>query len=1014
MKCFSGFKKEKMFFLIFFSLGIFTVFGQSVTITGKVTDDTNEPIPGVNVLIKGTQSGTITDFDGLYKLKVAKSDILVFSYIGYATKEVAVSDQTTINVKLESDATSLDEIVVVGYGTQKKIDVTGAVTRANIEDFRDAPNANIGQSLQGTVPGLNIGQVTSAGSTPSIQIRGASTLNGNQSVLIILDGIQYTNSLSSLNPDDIESIDVLKDASSTAVYGAQAANGVILITTKKGRKNRNPVISFSSKFSTQAPSVGLRPMGREGYLEHIKMLNYRDAYIAPEYTVPNPDYDVLEYVDSSVLDPITGELLPNDFDWWDQATQRGYIQETLFNVSGGSEKTTYLISLGLTEQNGYIINDNFERKSIRVNLETEAADWWTVGTQVFGSFTNKDGAEPSLSSIVRSSPLHTPYLENGDLNPSPFNTLDRNPFLTYDVLNEERDNYISANLYSQIDVPFIPGLSYRINFGNNYKTELRYGASEYEASENGAAYKNTRFKLDFTLDNIITYKKKFGKHDISATYLYGVREKKEEGTNASATVFSRLKLGYDRIQLGENQFVSSYAFTEKFNYQMFRLNYKFNDKYLLTGTIREDGFSGFAENEKYGYFPSGAFGWIISNESFMENTDWINNLKLRGGYGVSGNLTGRYSSLARLSTGAAYVFGDGGATVFGQQLSSLANPNLRWERTAGMNLGLDFSLFNSRLTGSIDAYQNTTNDLLFSVALPQITGFSSIQTNIGKMQNKGLEISLTGDIIKKQDFSWGTTVNFSTNKNKILELTGEDVNQDGVEDDLIASNLFIGQGTARDVIYTYEQDGIYQIGDDIPAGFSPGQLRIVDQNDDGIINEDDRKIIGRRDPAYRISMLNTFKYKQFSFSFFLNSIQGGKDSYLSNTNVGISHSDNTIRFNYLEGINFWQPNNPTGDQPLTANGVSNPSVGAGIYQDRSFVRLQDVSLRYNFNQAVLDKLGMSSLSLFLSGKNLATWTDWKGWDPEIQDVDRGIYGSGLVAGGRPVMKGVSIGVNLSF
>lgn len=982
------------------------------TIKGSVKDANNVPIPYASIVEKGTTNGVTTDFDGNFAINVGNINdaTLNISSIGFTKKSIAVNGKSILNVVLTEDVSSLEEVVVIGYGTQKKSDVTGAVASANIEAFKESPNTNIAQSLQGTVAGLNIGQVTSAGSTPSISIRGGTTLSGNTSVLIILDGIQYTGSLAALNPDDIESIDVLKDASSTAVYGAQAANGVVLITSRKGKRNKKPVISLSSRYSTQSPSVNLRPLGREGYLEHIKLLNYQDAYLAPEYTTPNPDYDVLDFADNSVLDPNTGELLPNDFDWWDAATQTGYVQETLMNVTGGSEKTSYLISLGLTEQSGYIINDNFERKSIRVNLETEATDWWTVGIQSFASFTNKDGAEPSLSSIVRSSPLHTPFSENGDLIPSPFNTLDQNPFLTFDVLNEERDHYFFANIYSQIDFPFLPGLSYRTNFGNNYKTELRYGASEYASSLSGSAYKNTNFKTDFTLDNIITYKRLFNKHDVSATYLYGVREKKEEGTGASANVFTRLSLGFNALELGENQFVGSYANTEKFNYQMLRLNYKFDNRYLITGTIRKDGYSGFADNNKFGYFPSGALGWIVSNESFLKNTDWINNLKVRGGYGVSGNLTSIYSSLARLGTGAGYVFGDGGSTAFRQELTSLANPNLRWERTAGMNLGIDFAFFNNRLSGNVDVYKNTTNDLLYRVEIPYITGFQNIQTNLGKIENRGLEFTLKGDIIQTEDFSWSSSVNFSTNRNKILELTGEDVDGDGVEDDLIASNLFIGESLPGDVIYTYEQDGIYQIGDDIPDGYSAGQLKIVDQNpgDEYEITEEDRVIIGRRDPAYRISMLNTFTYKQLSFSFFLNSIQGNENSYLSNQNVGISWSDNSIRYNLLEGINFWQPNNPTGDQPLRPQGVNSPNVSTGIYKERSFVRLQDVNLKYNFKREVLEKIGLSSLSLFISGKNLATWTDWKGWDPEVGG------GSGMVAGGRPVMKGYSLGVNLSF
>ncbi|WP_308991305.1 TonB-dependent receptor [Mariniflexile litorale] len=1017
---FFAFNSKRLFLLVFLGLGITTAFAQQKTITGSVTDINGLPIAGATIILKGTTTGASTDFDGTFSININTSSVLVFSYVGYKTQEVDANGKNTIDVALEENIALLDEVVVIGYGTSKKSDVTGAVASADLETFRDSPNTNIAQSLQGTVPGLNIGQVNSAGATPEISIRGRTSINGNSDVLIILDGIQYNGSLSSLNPADIKSIDVLKDASSTAVYGAQAANGVILITTQSGKRDQKPKITISSSYATQAPSEDLRPMQREEYIDYLNMQLYDRAFLAPEYTTPNPAFT--GYFEQRDLNPNDMLGIPvnsgnpelfkdTDYNWWDEGTQTGYVMDNKISVTGGSEKMSYLVSLGLTEQEGYIKRDDFQRKSIRVNLDADATDWWNIGVQAFGSFVNQDGDQPNLYSLVIAPPVLTPYDENGDLVRNPTGTLDSNPFLGSNTEDLERKDYLFANIYSEIDFPFIPGLSYRLNFGNNYRIEKRYGASIYAAGGNGEAGKDIRFYNDYTLDNILKYNRVFGKHDVGATLLYGAMERKWDNTNAYATSFDRLSLGYNKLSLGGLPEISSGAYSDQLNYQMFRFNYKYNNKYIVTGTIRKDGYSAFADNEKTAYFPSGALGWIVSSESFMDNADFVNNLKLRASYGLSGNQTPRYTSLARLDTRASYVFGEGGTTAFGQELASLANGDLRWEKTAGLNVGVDFILFSNKLNGTIDVYQSTTDDLLYKVRIPYLTGFDEIQTNVGKLENKGIEISLTGNIVRTQDFKWTATANYSKNKNKILELTGEDADGDGKEDDLIQSNLFIGESIGA--IYDYETNGIYQIGEEnIPAGYQAGQYRIVDQNDDGLITQaDDRKIIGTKDPGYRVSLLNTFTYKQFSLSVFFNSIQGGNNTYISRNDNALYRDSNSIFRNNLSGIDYWSPENPDGLNALSPN---RPGITGTRYEDRSFVRLQDITLKYSFDNAILDKLSISDLSVFVSGKNLATWTKWNGWDPEYQNVSDNVYGVGMSAGGRPVMSGYSFGINVSF
>ncbi|SFD98273.1 TonB-linked outer membrane protein, SusC/RagA family [Chitinophaga sp. CF118] len=985
-------------------------FTQDKTIRGRVTLDNNDPVIGASVMIKGSKKGTTTNNNGEFSIAAPKGAVLVISSIGYSNAETTVGDATTINVKLTSSATDMGEVVVVGYGTQKKKDLTGAVASVNLEALTGAPNTNIAQFLQGTVPGLNVGMATTAGGTPPISIRGRVTLNGNQNVLIILDGIQYTGSLSSINPDDIASIDVLKDASSTAVYGAQAANGVILITSRRGQLNQKPRISFSTAYTTQYPTIGnLKPYDRDGYLSYLREAFYDKAYLGPNYTEPNPDFKIEDVADNSIRDA-QGKLRPNNYNWFDEGTNPGAIVENYLSISGGGDNVTYLLSGGLVDQKGFIMNDKFKRKSIRANIETRPLSWWKVGLLSSAAFVNQDGAEPSFGSLQRMTPLIVPYDSTGKLIPFPMNTLEPNPFTTYYVDDYDRNNYYFANIYTDIDFPFLKGLNYRMNFGNNYRLSKHYFSSIYDAGQTGRAYKQSQNYYDYTFDNILTYTKKLGKHDITATLLYGAIERQSEDIFSEATGFSRLTLSYNNLSQGANQFSRSDAWKEALAYQMVRVNYKFNDRYLLTATLRRDGFSGFAKNYKYATFPVLALGWILTEERFMKKIKGLDYLKIRAGYGVNGNQTSRYTSIARVTNSAAYVYGDGGTTAFGQQVSSLGNDDLKWERTKGMNVGTDFTLFNNKLTGSLDYYRNNTYDLLYSVAIPAVTGFGNIMTNLGQIRNTGFEAALTYNVVKTKNVNWSATFNFSTNKNQIISLTGVDANKDGKEDDLISSGLFIGKSISA--IYDYKLDGINQLNDTRIPGFPVGSVKIVDQNkDNDITQQTDRVFLGRQEPAYRMSLFQTFSYKALTLSIFLNSVQGGKDGYLGNNNPSFFREDNSIRVNNLQGIDFWSPRNPTGKYPRNISG-SHAKIEPNMYQDRSFVRLQDVSLSYNLATGLLKRFKAQTINLYVSGKNLYTWTNWEGWDPEANAADGTPLG--LVIGGRPVLRGFTVGLNIIY
>ncbi|EDM34206.1 putative outer membrane protein [Pedobacter sp. BAL39] len=972
---------------------------RDISVTGKIVEDkTGLPLPGVSVKVKGTTTTVVTDVNGIYTVNVPNTQsILVFSYVGFQSQEKVVGDSKIINVILEGKQDNLNEVVVVGYGTQKKADVTGSVVRANLEDFRNTPTTNVANLLQGTVPGLNVGQVNRAGSTPGISIRGTNTLAGNQNVLIILDGVQYTGSLTSINPDDIASIDILKDASATAVYGAQAANGVMLITSRKGAAGKTR-ISFSSQYATQAPNVDIRPKGRDEYLERIRRLFYDQAFLAPDFTQPNPAFDLVSKVDPSMKDA-QGNLLPHDFSWYDEASQNGYVFDNQLSFSGGTDKINYLLSGSLTRNIGFISNDTFKRKTIRANIESKATDWLTVGLQSFGTFVNEDGVEPNLNDIRIMSPLVLPWDETGKLKINPYNTNVVNPFLNYEADDYDRNNYFFANIYGNVQLP-VKGLSYKLNFGNNYRQTLKYISNQYNANLTGEASKENTNYYDYTLDNILTYNRKFGKHNFTGTLLYGAIERQQEYTRAYSNGFSRITLGYNGLDQGLNRFAVSNGFKEALNYQMARVNYGFDEgKYLVTATVRRDGFSGFAENYKSAIFPSLSVGWDISKESFFK-VDWVDFLKLKVGYGTVGNQTQRYQSLARVSTSAAYVFGDGGATQFGQQVVSLANPDLRWERTTGLNFGMEFNLLKARLSGTFDYYQNKTTDLLYAVKIPTVTGFDEIQSNVGQLNNRGIELSLTSKNISSSTFQWSSTFSLWRNVNKVVKLLG-DRDGDGVEDDLPQSRLFIGQPSSA--IFDYEVDGIWQVGDQIPAGYSAGTYRIIDQNGDGLINADDRRILGIGAPSFRASLLNNFQYKNFTLSVFLNAIQGGKNSYLSGNTPRMIRDDNQIRNNHLSGIDFWSPDNPNGKYPSS---ILSATLNPSLYQNRSFIRLQDVSLAYKFSGKYIERLKLQSVNLFVSGRNLFTWTDWEGWDPETDQ--------GLLIDGRPVLRGYSVGLNVSF
>ncbi len=1006
--------RKRLFLLLpVLLLSVVSAYAQSVVRGIVISATDQEPIIGASVVEKGSTNGTITGMDGRFQLSVQKNTRLVVSYIGYVTKEVTATSNGEITVVLQEDNNLLDDVVVVGYGTMRKSDLTGAVTRANIQAFEKSTNTNLLQSLQGSVPGLNVGQASSAGSDPGISIRGANTISGSTSVLIILDGIIYTGSLSSINPADIESVDVLKDASATAVYGAQAANGVLLITSKKGAKGKAKV-SFSSSYSRQTPTNKMHTMNRDEMLTFDNECLWQFSKTeASGYTQQDPNFRLSERMPDAWMTDDQGNIIPGDYDWWSDFTRTGTILENKLNISGGSDAMSYLVSLGNTAQKNYLLNDDYKRNSVRVNLDIQPVSWLKAGVQAFGSFENRDGQETYLPFLIECSPLTQPYDADGNMNHYPAHDARENPFHGSLVDDYDRTNSFFANLYGEVQLP-LKGLTYRINFGNNYRIGEHHYASEYAENSNGQAYKHHSTYYDYTLDNILNYQNLFGKHSVGATLVYGASRRKYSYTAADAKLFPRMTLGYNSLELASTQTTNSDAWLETLLYQMARVNYAYDGRYMLTATVRRDGFSGFSANNKSAVFPSVALGWVLTNEEWFK-VPQLDYLKLRAGYGVSGNQTSRYSSLARVNSSIGYIFGDGASGAMRQELASMENSNLKWEKTAGLNFGIDFGILGNRITGNIEYYSTKTNDLLYAVSIPSITGFTSIMSNVGEIKNRGFELTINSRNIVTKDFEWTSMFNLSTNSNEITKLAGLDTDGDGVEDDLTSSSLFIGESLS--CIYDYTVDGIWQVGDDIPEGYHPGNYRIVDINEDGKIDENDRSIIGKTDPSVRMGLLNSFKYRGLTLSFFLNAVLGGSKSYMGKNSYAELVNDNTLRHNRLteQVDNFWTPSNPGGIYALYN---ANPAINPFRYENRSFLRLQDITLSYDLPKQWMQKIHIDGVNVYLSCKNLLTITGWHGWDPEPNMTYQDINGQNRTTGSRyedrPVMKSMTLGININL
>jgi TonB-dependent starch-binding outer membrane protein SusC len=1008
-------KKQFAFLISFASLLVTQVMSaQSSTVSGVIYDQAGKTIPGANVIEKGTTNSASADFDGKYVIKVSGPQaVLVFTFLGFETKQAVVGSSSTINIALTDGTSVLNEVVVVGYGTSKKKDLTGAIASANLKQFEDSPNVNILQSLQGSLPGVTIGQTATAGADPTILVRGRSTLAGNTGVLIVLDGAVYRGSLADLNPTDIQSVDVLKDPSSKAIYGAQASNGIIMVTSKNGKKNQKTEVNYTTFYSAQSPIKDRRTLNRPEFIESSRLNQYRVGFLGPDFTTPNPNYDYITNSGVAVIPQLQNSINNGtDFDWFGAGTNDSpYIVDHQLSIRGGSEKSTFFLSAGYTDQLGWVINDNFDRKSVRFNLDTQVNDWLKVGVNTFGTFSDRSGESPNLQTFVLMSPLYTPTDANGNFVLNPSGTSLSNPFLNVQADDLNKQFNIGAQAYLSIDVPGVKGLNYRLNYNNNYRWSKNFNSNIYSNNLEGSAKKENSSTFDTAMDHILSYDIHLDNdylHSLKTDIIYGWNKIENETTNASSRLFANQNLGYNNLGQGTIQEVSSDGYQEQFLSTTARVTYNFNSKYIFSASIRRDGHSAFSENNKIGYFPAFSAAWAISKEKFLSKFSKIDLLKFRASYGLNGNTAPRYSSLNTYSSAAEnqYVFGDNANTVNSFQLNNLISPTLTWEKTEGYNLGLDFGFFNNQISGNVDYYISTTRDLLFDQSLSSTAGVSSQRVNIGELQNTGFEFNINFNPVRTENWNWDFGITFSTNDNKITKLLGQDTNNDGVEDDLVQDNYFIGKSIGT--VFTYVQDGIYQLDDDIPTGFEPGAYRFKDLDGDGEITVDDRTHIGRQEADYQFGISNNLTYKNFSFKFFINSIQGGiaGNNPWANSD-GFYGATTYVANNRFNDIDSWSPSNPNAEFNRANSATSLPDFTP--YKDRSFIRLQDISIGYKFQKELVNKLKFSNIRLYVSGKNLVTWTKWQGWDPETTS------GLGInTTTGLPVLKSYNIGLDISF
>ena len=975
------------------------MFAQQITVQGVVKDQTGETVIGASVMEKGTTNGTITGIDGDFSLNMSSNGTLVVSFVGYKTQEVQVKGQKQLQVVLSEDAEMLDEVVVIGYGTMKKSDLTGAVSSIGNKDIKDSPVSNLGQAIQGKISGVQIVDAGKPGDNVSIKIRGLGSIN-NCDPLVVIDGVPTDLGLSSLNMADVERLDVLKDASATAIYGSRGANGVVMITTKRGTEGKGKLAvsaNYSFQNATNVPS--LLNAAQYAELSNDMMVNSGRN--------PNP-----EWANPSELGAGT--------DWMDELLRTGVMQNYTVSYSGGNEKSHYYVSGGFLDQSGIVKSVNYRRFTFQSNSDAQVLKWLKFSNNITFSADTKKSGSYNIGDALKALPIYPVKNEDGSWSGPDGNSewygSTRNPIGPTELNKSQTDGYnFLANLTAELT--FTKWLKFKSTFGydakfwfiDNFTPKYNWKPTPTEET---SRYKSDNKSFTYLWDNYFLFDHTFAeKHRVGLMAGMSAQWNTNDYLNAQKNVFMfdnvhEMDNGEEMYAIGGNE--TEWALLS----YMARVNYSYEDRYLLTATIRRDGSSRFGKKHRWGTFPSVSVAWRASQEKWFPKNDYINDLKVRAGYGVTGSQAsvGNYSYLASYNT-SVYPFGISSGNQTALVSSTLANPYIHWEEVAQTNIGFDASLFNSRVMFSFDAYLKETRDMLVKASIPITSGFedtTTTYTNAGKVRNQGIEMSLH-TINLTGELGWETNVTATYNKNKIKDLNSDVpyyINQ--------INNSYVTM-LAKDypinVFYGYVTDGIFQNQSEVNThavqpGAEPGDIRFRDLNDDGVINDSDRTVIGNPNPSWLFSMNNSLSYKGFELSVFLQGIAGNKiynANNIDNTGMAAAYNQTT------DVLKRWQGEGTSNSMPRAVFGDPNQNtrVSDRFVENGSYLRLKNITLSYTFPKQWLQKAQIENARLSLSCENVATITGYSGFDPEvgINGIDQNRY---------PISRTFSLGLNFNF
>lgn len=975
------------------------MFAQQITVQGVVKDQTGETVIGASVMEKGTTNGTITGIDGDFSLNMSPNGTLVVSFVGYKTQEVQVKGQKQLQVVLSEDAEMLDEVVVIGYGTMKKSDLTGAVSSIGNKDIKDSPVSNLGQAIQGKISGVQIVDAGKPGDNVSIKIRGLGSIN-NCDPLVVIDGVPTDLGLSSLNMADVERLDVLKDASATAIYGSRGANGVVMITTKRGTEGKGKLAvsaNYSFQNATNVPS--LLNAAQYAELSNDMMVNSGRN--------PNP-----EWANPSELGAGT--------DWVDELLRTGVMQNYTVSYSGGNEKSHYYVSGGFLDQSGIVKSVNYRRFTFQSNSDAQVLKWLKFSNNITFSADTKKSGSYNIGDALKALPIYPVKNEDGSWSGPDGNSewygSTRNPIGPTELNKSQTDGYnFLANLTAELT--FTKWLKFKSTFGydakfwfiDNFTPKYNWKPTPTEET---SRYKSDNKSFTYLWDNYFLFDHTFAeKHRVGLMAGMSAQWNTNDYLNAQKNVFMfdnvhEMDNGEEMYAIGGNE--TEWALLS----YMARVNYSYEDRYLLTATIRRDGSSRFGKKHRWGTFPSVSVAWRASQEKWFPKNDYINDLKVRAGYGVTGSQAsvGNYSYLASYNT-SVYPFGISSGNQTALVSSTLANPYIHWEEVAQTNIGFDASLFNSRVMFSFDAYLKETRDMLVKASIPITSGFedtTTTYTNAGKVRNQGIEMSLH-TINLTGELGWETNLTATYNKNKIKDLNSDVpyyINQ--------INNSYVTMLTKDypiNVFYGYVTDGIFQNQSEVNThavqpGAEPGDIRFRDLNNDGVINDSDRTVIGNPNPSWLFSMNNSLSYKGFELSVFLQGIAGNKiynANNIDNTGMAAAYNQTT------DVLKRWQGEGTSNSMPRAVFGDPNQNtrVSDRFVENGSYLRLKNITLSYTFPKQWLQKAQIENARLSLSCENVATITGYSGFDPEvgINGIDQNRY---------PISRTFSLGLNFNF